>query len=149
MSTDILQSLITRIAAEHPDLWEVFRADPLAAIEAAGIELTPEEREAIHAATQRLTRGLKRVEDTRSRELAESFKADLEAARLTQELARRRLLEGVQREETPEKAPDLLEEERRRLQDEAERMRAALAEERSRLEKSRQRAERLLGRRSR
>ncbi len=147
MSTDILQSLITRIAAQHPDLWEVFRADPEAAIEAAGIELTPEEKEAIHTAVQKLTRGLKPADDTRSRKLAESFKADLDAARLAQELARRRLLEGVQGEETPQEVPDLLAEERRWLRAEEEKMRAALAEERRRMEEERRRAERLLGRR--
>ena len=148
MKQKALERLIGEVLAKRPDLWEVFRINPEAALEEAGIELSDEDRAVLHAFTDEEAKALfQRAKDDAARKLGASLQAELEHARAEEQARLQHLAETFQQAEetSDETAADGLAPERQQLQSQEEKLRAALAEERKRLEEARRRAARLLG----
>ncbi len=143
MAEDIMQRIVARVLSQHPDLWEMFRIDPEAAIRSVGIELTGEEWTAVREAGRRQAAALKPKADP-SKDLAAKLKADLEKARAEQALDYNPLADDLARAHTTEESSTPLDDAREDVESKRRRMKEALAEEQRRVQAERERALRLL-----
>lgn len=145
MSEDIMQRIVARVLSQHPDLWEMFRIDPEAAIRSVGIELTDEEWQAVREAGQRQAAALKQRSDP-SKELAAQLKADLEKARAAKALHHNPLADDLSSTQSTEASSTPLDDDLENVELKRRRMKEALAEEQRRVQAERERALRALGR---
>lgn len=144
MAEDIMQRIIARVLSQHPDLWEMFRIDPEAALQSTGIELTDEEWAAVREAGRRQAEALKQRADP-SKDLAARLKAELEEARAEQALHHNPLADELTAAQETAESATPLDDEREDLELKRRRMKEALAEEQRRVQAERERALRLLG----